>query len=103
MLVLELNVFNEPVDVSIELNLPFELDISFINAPVVFSSEFNLPFALDVNVFSEPVVVSIEFNLPFALDVYELKSLLIEELADSRFDNLVFVDELKVFNEPVEV
>jgi hypothetical protein len=57
----------------------------------------------ELNVFNEPVEVSIEFNLPFALDVYELKSLLIEELADSRFDNLVFVDELKVFSEPVEV
>jgi hypothetical protein len=90
VLVLELNVFNElvevwiavkllnvellkelrlPVEVSIASILPFALDVYVFNAPLVDSSEFKRPLAEDVNVFSEPVEVSSEFSLLSALDV----------------------------------
>jgi hypothetical protein len=71
--------------------------------PVLPSIDVNLPLALDVKVFNEPVEVSIAFTLVKALEVNVLKSLLIDELADSSEVNLPLALDVNVFKEPVLV
>jgi hypothetical protein len=57
----ELNVFNEPVDVSIELSLPFALDVwelkSLLIEELALSKFVNLVNVDELNVFNEPVEV----------------------------------------------
>jgi hypothetical protein len=78
--------------------------------PLALSNELNLVEADAVNVFKLPVVVSNEVNLLFCVvlvvlfePVYELKSVLIEELAVSNEVNLPLALDVKVLRLPVLV
>ena len=101
------NKFNELVELSIDESLVNVLELNVLREPDEVSNEFNLPVALDVKLFKLPVVVSNAPTLPLFEDVYELKLLLIEELADSNEVSLpdaLDVNELKVvLIEPLSV
>jgi hypothetical protein len=91
-----------------DVNLTLALEVNVFKLPVVDSIVFNLLIALDENVFKEDVETSKASNLPFCVVfvvslelVYELKSVLILPLADSKEVNFPLALDVNVFKLPV--
>jgi len=83
-------VFNNPVEVSTDVNLLFAEDVNVFKLLLDASIAVSLVFVVPLYETNEPVTVSIKFNLLFVEDVNAFKL----PVEDSKLVNLVLTDEL---------